>query len=44
MVTAGVDIARLKALLGHTDISVTQKYLHPRVDDLGDAVKSVEGL
>jgi len=44
MVGAGVDLASLKALLGHESLTTTQRYLHPGVDDLARAVDSVEGL
>jgi integrase/recombinase XerD len=40
----GVDIPRLQALLGHESITTTQRYLHPSVDDLADAVDNIEGL
>ena len=29
MVEAGVDLATLKSIMGHTDIRVTQRYVHP---------------
>lgn len=44
MVGAGVDLASLKALLGHESLTTTQRYIHPGVDDLARAVASVEGL
>jgi integrase/recombinase XerD len=40
----GVDVPRLQALLGHESITTTQRYLHPSVDDLADAVDNIEGL
>ena len=43
-VVSGVDLASLKALLGHTDIKTTQRYLNPSVDDLASAVDGVEGV
>jgi integrase len=43
-VVAGVDLASLKALLGHDDIKTTQRYLNPSVDDLTAAVDGVEGI
>ena len=43
-VVAGVDLASLKALLGHDDIKTTQRYLSPSVDDLTAAVDGVEGI
>jgi integrase/recombinase XerD len=38
LLESGVDIKVLQTLLGHTSITTTQKYLHPSVDMLGDAV------
>lgn len=43
-VVAGVDLASLKALLGHDDIKTTQRYLNPSVDDLTAAVDGVDGI
>ena len=43
-VVSGVDLARLKSLLGHSDIKTTQRYLHPTMDDLAAAVGNVEGM
>lgn len=43
-VVAGVDLASLKALLGHDDIKTTQRYLNPSVDDLTAAVDGVKGI
>ena len=43
-VAGGMDLARLKALMGHTDIGVTQRYLHPSLDDLNNAVTDIEGM
>lgn len=32
MVEAGIDLATLKDILGHTDIRVTMRYVHPTQD------------
>lgn len=42
--SGGVDVPRLQALLGHENITTTQRYLHPSVDDLADAVENLEGM
>jgi site-specific recombinase XerD len=41
---AGVDLASLKALLGHENLATTQRYLHPTVDNLTTAVAGIKGL
>ena len=38
----GVDIATLKALLGHENIATTQRYLHPDLDMLSEAVDRLD--
>ena len=43
-VVAGVDLASLKALLGHENLATTQRYLHPTVDNLTTAVAGIKGL
>jgi len=42
-VVAGVDLASLKALLGHDDITTTQRYLHPSDEDLAASVDGIPG-
>jgi site-specific recombinase XerD len=44
VVVSGVDLAQLKAILGHTDIKTTQRYLHPSVDDLAASIGTIKGL
>ena len=38
----GVDLATLKALLGHENIATTQRYLHPDLDMLSEAVDRLD--
>ncbi|UTF53414.1 tyrosine-type recombinase/integrase [Natronosalvus rutilus] len=38
MVLQGCDLARLKKLMGHTDISMTQKYLDPNDEALDETI------
>lgn len=35
---SGVDLKTLQALLGHSQITTTSRYLHPTADDLMDAI------
>lgn len=41
LVQAGVDLFRVKELMGHADISMTLRYAHLRADDLVAAVELV---
>lgn len=42
LVQAGIDIYKVKALLGHKDLRMTERYSHLRQEDLRDAVKVLE--
>ena len=35
---SGVDLKALQALLGHSQITTTSRYLHPTTDDLVSAI------
>jgi integrase len=39
---AGVDVLTLAALLGHTTVQMTSRYVHPSDQHKGDAVKKLE--
>jgi len=41
MIREGCDLARLKKLMGHTDISMTQKYLDPDEEALDETIAFV---
>jgi integrase/recombinase XerD len=41
MIREGCDLARLKKLMGHTDISMTQKYLNPDEEALDETIAFV---
>jgi integrase/recombinase XerD len=38
----GVNLATLQALMGHKNIQTTQRYLHPDLDTLADAVSGLD--
>lgn len=40
---SGVDLKTLQALLGHSQITTTSRYLHPTADDLMDAIDKLDG-
>ena len=42
MAQAGVDLATLAAILGHSSIRVVQKYVHPTADHKRRAMKTYE--
>jgi len=44
LLSEGVDVRSLQALLGHESASTTMRYLHPSTDDLTRAVDKLEGL
>ena len=39
---AGVDLATLKELMGHSHISITMKYVHPTPEHKREAVAKLE--
>lgn len=44
MIRQGCDVARLKKLMGHTDISMSQKYLDPDEDSLDETTQFVPDI
>jgi site-specific recombinase XerD len=44
LLSEGVDVRSLQALLGHESASTTMRYLHPSTDDLTRAVDKLGGL
>jgi site-specific recombinase XerD len=42
MAQAGVDLATLAAILGHSSIRVVQKYVHPTADHQQQAMRKFE--
>jgi integrase len=42
MLKANVDLVKLQQILGHADISTTQRYLHPSVSDIADALGKIK--
>ena len=39
---AGVDLASLKELMGHSNISITMRYVHPTPEHKQEAVRKLE--
>ena len=39
---AGVDLATLKELMGHSNISITMRYVHPTPEHKQEAVRKLE--
>lgn len=44
LLSEGVDVRSLQALLGHEAVSTTMRYLHPSADDLSRAVDKLGGM
>jgi integrase/recombinase XerD len=38
----GIDLKNLQVLMGHENISTTQRYLHPSLEDLQDAIDRLD--
>ena len=39
---AGVDLATLKELMGHSNISITMRYVHPTPEHKQEAIRKLE--
>jgi hypothetical protein len=39
---AGVDLATLKELMGHSQISITMRYIHPTPEHKQEAIRKLE--
>ena len=44
LLSEGIDVRSLQALLGHEAIATTMRYLHPSTDDLARSVGRLKGL
>lgn len=44
LLSKGVDVRSLQALLGHEAVATTMRYLHPSADDLTRAVDKLRGM
>lgn len=40
---AGVDLMTLRELMGHSSITITQRYCHPTPEHKMDAMRKLEG-
>lgn len=44
LLSEGVDVRSLQALLGHESVATTMRYLHPSTDDLARSIDKLKGL
>ena len=44
MVEAGCDVVALKQILGHSDIRITMRYVHPSQSHLDQAMDAYDAL